>query len=141
MTAQGHAAARRVLRAAGLMILLLSVIGMHQLGGGGHREAAGLPMTMTAAAGPLPVHAEAAPAAAAAPARPVRPAVQLRAAGMSAIPACLAVLPSLLLLLAALAARQRAPLPRSSSSAHASRRPSGRVPPACSLEQLCVMRT
>lgn len=141
MTAQVHAAARRVLRTAGMVVLLLSVIGMHQLGGGGHREAAGLPMTMTAAAGPLPVHAEAAPAAPAAPAPPVRPAVQLRAAGMSAMPACLAVLPSLLLLLAGLAARQRAPLLHPSSSAYTSRRPSGRVPPACSLEQLCVMRS
>lgn len=151
--------ARHVLRAGGLLVLLLSVVVMHQLGGGGHWQSMGAPMSMRAATAAAPSTQDgraeqdvAGPPAALRGGRveaaaagvlhaPGRPERQLRAAGMGTMPACLAVLPSLLVLLAALGRRRRVPVLRRPSGAAVARGPAGPGPPALTLEELCVMRS
>lgn len=152
-----------VARAAGVLLLVLGVLAMHQLAGGGHMAGA-----MTGARGPSDhaavTSAHTGPAGPAAGMAGHRPAaampggarlasqptswqveavvrVSAVAAGYAAMPVCLAVLSLLLLLVVRrglrLSDRARAVLPQVARRTS----PPGRGPPRALLAQICVLRT
>ncbi len=153
--------AGRQVRAAVLativFLVLLGVVGMHHVGGGEHESHAATPgLAAGLAAGHVAGHAAAVPARAGSLA--ARAASSARHAPFSvpderhwsaghvpsaAVPACLAVLAGLAVLLLPVVRRTTRPshLPGSRLLASSSSTPPGRGPPRALLAQLCVLRT